>query len=143
MAVPRTPADRLERFRAWMEAFTSGLETGDLDAVGRLFAVECSYQAEPFGTALRGRAAIRDHLTGRLAAMPGVATRVEILGVGTTFGMAHWSLAWGAQAEGERADGVLLVALDAMARCTAVREWTITDVAAPEAAPGSGAAAGS
>jgi hypothetical protein len=122
---PRTPADRLERFRAWVEAFMVALESGDLDSVGRLFAIECSYQAGPFAPELKGRAAIRAHLAERLAAMPGLDTRAEILGVGSTYGMVHWSLSWGGRGPAERADGILLVALDPMGRGSAVREWTI------------------
>jgi hypothetical protein len=122
---PLKPADRLERFRAWVEAFTGALESGDLDAIGRLFAIECSYQAGPFAPELKGRPAIRAHLVERLAAMPGLDSRAEILGVGTTYGVVHWSLAWGDRGPSERADGILLVALDPMGRGSAVREWTI------------------
>ena len=132
--VPRTPADRLERFRAWVESLTDALESGDLDAAGRLFAIECSWQPGPFASALRGRAAIRAALEPRLAAMPDLETRAEILGVGSTYAVVHWTLTWGARGTGEHADGVLLVALDPMGRCSAVREWTLDEAAS--AGPG-------
>ena len=74
---PRTPADRVERVRAWVEAFTVALEAADLDAIGRLFAVECSWQPGPFVPAAQGRAAIRELLAARLAGMPGLDTRAE------------------------------------------------------------------
>ena len=124
---PRTPADRLERFRAWVESLTVALEAADLDGVGRLFAIECSWQAGPFAPAIRGRAAIRAALEPRLRAMPGLETSAEILGVGATYAVVHWTLAWGARRVGEHADGVLLVALDPLGRCSAVREWTLDE----------------
>jgi limonene-1,2-epoxide hydrolase len=135
--VPRTPADRLERVRSWVEALTLALESGDLDAVGRLFAIECSWQPGPFGATHQGRASIRAMLGPRLAAMPGLETTAEILGVGVTYAVVHWTLAWAARGAGERADGVLLVALDPMGRCSAVREWTLGDaLPAPSGGPG-------
>ena len=124
---PSTPATRLERFRAWVESFTAALEAGDPDAAVRLFAIECSLQAGPWAAELRGRPEIRSHLAERLAAMPGLDTRAEILGVGSVYGVAHWSLAWGSRGAGERADGILLVALDPMGRCSAIREWTLEE----------------
>lgn len=127
---PRGSGDRVERVRAWVEAFTVALEAGDLEAALRGFAVECSWQPGPFTEAVRGKAAIRALLTERLASMPGVDTRAEILGAGATYGVVHWSIAWGARGPGERADGVLLVALDAMGRCSAIREWTVEETAA-------------
>ncbi len=125
--LPRTPAERMERVRAWVESFTLALESGDLDALGRLFAIECSWQPGPFAPVLQGRAAIRAHAEGRLAAMPGLDSRAEILGVGSTYAIAHWALTWGARGPGDRADGVLLVALDPMGRCSAIREWTLDE----------------
>lgn len=124
---PRASGDRVERVRAWMESFTVALEAGDLDAVMRGFAVECSWQPDPFTEAARGRAAIRALLGARLATMPGLDTRAEILGAGATYGVVHWSLTWGGRGFGERADGVLLVALDPMGRGSAVREWTVQE----------------
>jgi hypothetical protein len=128
---PRGAADRVERVRAWVEALTVALEAGDPDAALRGFAVECSWQAGPFSEAVRGKAAIRDLLAARLAAMPGLDTRAEILGAGATYGVVHWALSWGERGPGERADGVLLVALDPMGRASAVREWTVEDPPAP------------
>lgn len=125
MNLPRTPAERMERVRAWVESFMVALESGDLDALGRLFAVECSWQPGPFTPALQGRAAIRAHVTERLATMPGLDTRAEVLGAGSTYAIVHWTLGWGTRGAGERADGVLLVALDPMGRCAAIREWTL------------------
>jgi ketosteroid isomerase-like protein len=133
IGAPRSATERVERVRAWVEAFTTALEAGDLDAVERLFAVECSWQPGPFSPAARGRSAIRAHLAARLATMPGLDTRAEILGAGATYGVVHWTLAWGV-VDGEerpgRADGVLLVALDPMGRGAAVREWTLDEAPA-------------
>lgn len=128
---PRGAADRVERVRAWVEAFTLALEAGDPDAAMRGFAVECSWQPDPFREPARGKAAIRALLAARLATMPGLDTRAEILGAGATYGVVHWALAWGDRGPGERADGVLLVALDPMGRASAVREWTVEDAPVP------------
>ena len=122
---PPTPAGRLERFRAWIESFTGALEAGDLDRLGTLFAVECSWQPGPFTPVIKGRTAIRAHVERWLPHMPGLGTRVEILGVGTTYAVARWTLTWGRGGVGEHADGVLLVALDPTGRCSAIREWTL------------------
>jgi limonene-1,2-epoxide hydrolase len=119
--------ERVERIRAWVEALTTALEGGDLDAAMRGFAVECSWQPGPFVEAARGKAAIRALLAARLATMPRLDTRAEILGAGATYGVVHWSLSWGDRGPGERADGLLLVALDPMGRGSAVREWTVED----------------
>jgi limonene-1,2-epoxide hydrolase len=119
--------ERVERIRAWVEALTTALEGGDLDAAMRGFAVECSWQPDPFHEPVRGKTAIRTLLVTRLAAMPGLDTRAEILGAGATFGIVHWALSWGERGTGERADGVLLVALDPMGRASAIREWTVED----------------
>lgn len=124
---PQGSADRVERVRAWVEAFTTALEAGDLDAAMRGFAVECSWQPGPFVEAARGKAAIRALLAVRLATMPRLDTRAEILGAGATYGVVHWSLTWAGRGPGERADGVLLIALDPMGRGSAVREWTVED----------------
>ncbi len=130
---PRRPPDHRERARAWMETLTLGLETGDLDAVGRGIGVRGTWQPGPFAPSLRGRAAILEHLAGRLASVPELSTRAEILGASATHLVAHWTLAWRGGGPGERADGVLLVALDAMGRAAAVREWTLADAPAASA----------
>ncbi len=130
---PRQPADHLERARAWMETLTVGLETGDLDAVGRGIGVRGTWQPGPFAPSLRGRAAILGHLAARLGSMPALSTRAEILGASATHLVAHWTLAWRGGGPGERADGVLLVSLDPMGRAAAVREWTLADSASDPA----------
>lgn len=134
----RPPAERLERFRAWLEAFAEALERADGPAIERAFAIESTCLPGPFAAPLRGRAAIRDHLLARVGRAPGLSVAAEVLGVGATYGVAHWRLTWagapsapaGPAAPAE--DGVLLVALDVTGRCTALREW----VAAGEVGPG-------
>ena len=97
---PQTPADRLERFRTWLEAFTGALERGDLGALDRAFAVQCSWQPGPFAPALRGRGAIRRHVGAWLVERPGLATRAEVLGVGATYGNRQvWQFAAGWQGD--------------------------------------------
>ena len=55
-AAPQSGADRIERFRAWIEEYATALETGDFGALDRLFAIEATYRPGPFSAMLRGRA---------------------------------------------------------------------------------------
>jgi hypothetical protein len=136
--VAGSTSDRIERFRGWVEAFTAALETSDLDAFDRLFAVEATYRPGPYHAVLRGRRAIRGYFAAMLPELPGLSTTAEILGVGRTYGVTHWRLAWAAAPGSARsagsADGILLVALDPMGRCTAVREWSVEGEGPPDAA---------
>lgn len=133
-------ADRIERWRSWLESFASALETGDLTAIDRLFAVETSYQAGPFSPLLRGRRSIRSYWETVLADRAGLAISAEALGVGATYAVAHWTLTWGTGGDsaarsggesptssGRTADGMILAAFDPMGRCSSFREWTLTD----------------
>jgi hypothetical protein len=130
MAEARASGERVGRFQAWLLGFTGALESGDDDALRRCFAVECSWQPAPFGATLRGRGAIAEHVAALRATRPGLDTTAEVLGVGATYGVARWTLTWGGRGDRERADGILLVALDPLGRCSAIREWTITDAGA-------------
>jgi hypothetical protein len=115
------PAERVERWRAWLETFASALETGDGAAIDRLFAVETSYQPGPFAAILNGRRAIRAYLEGVRGDRAGLAISAEALGVGATYAIAHWRHEWSSGA----ADGIVLAAFDPFGRCTSFREWTL------------------
>jgi hypothetical protein len=119
-------ADRVERFRAWVEAYANALEGGDLDALDRLFAVEATYRPGPFSAIVRGRRAIRSYLETVLADRPGLAVQARALGVGSTYAIAHWVAAWEAPQGDAVADAIMLAAFDPFGRCTSLREWSVT-----------------
>jgi hypothetical protein len=161
VTTPRTPGEgagtaaRVERFRAWLEALGDALESGDAAAAERLFVLEATWRPGPFAPPLRGRRAIRAHLESLIAQRAGVAIRGRALGMGATYGVAHWVAAWPVEsparwddpgtgderALSERvADGIMLVAFDPMGRCTSLREWSVEEAAdatvtMPAAAP--------
>jgi hypothetical protein len=129
--------ERVERFRAGLEAFGDALERGDAERAAGLFVLDASWRPGPFDPVLRGRAAIRAHLEQLVAARPAMVTRGRALGMGATYGVAHWVAAWEGtdSGTGERgpmtSDGVVLVAFDPLGRCTSLREWSVTGTGAP------------
>lgn len=119
---------RVDDFRAWLVRFGDAWEGRDADGISALFAPGALFQAEPFTDALRGKPAIRDHWHGRLERQVGIQFRAEVLGVGVTYGVAHWVVGYGladAAADTAKAviDGVLLAAFDRSGRCTSLRQW--------------------
>lgn len=115
----------MERFRAWLEAYATALEAGDTGALDVLFAVEASYRPGPFQPVLHGRQAIREHVAAQLVGRAGLSVQAKALGIGTTYGVAHWVAAW-TDRDGDRVlDGMLLAAFDPFGRCTSLREWSI------------------
>ncbi len=121
-------ADRVERFRSWLQAYAEALKTGTLGSLDRLFAVQTSYQPGPFAALLHGRRSIRSYWEAVLEDRAGLAISAEVLGAGGTHAVAHWRLTWrdGGPDGAERvADGVLIAALDAFGRCNSLREWSI------------------
>lgn len=125
IGVPRSGPDRVERVRAWVERFTTALETGDAPTLERAFAVECGYRPAPFHAELRGRGPIVRALLERAGRRPGLAIAAEVLGAGGTFAVVHWRLTWPEEVPAE--DGILLVALDVTGRCNGLREWAAAD----------------
>lgn len=118
--------ERIERLRTWLDEYGTALESGDLEALERLFAVQTRFQPGPFATLLRGRRSIRRYWEGVLPARSGLAIAAEVLGAGATHGIAHWRLTWrNAGGREQIADGVLIAAFDPIGRCTSLREWTI------------------
>jgi SnoaL-like domain len=125
------PVDRVDRFRIWLQRYAEALETGDLESLDRLFAVQTSYQPGPFATLLNGRRAIRSYWEAVLEDRVGLSIRAEVLGAGGTHAVAHWRLTWrdgGADGAERVADGILIAALDAFGRCNSLREWSIQAV---------------
>jgi hypothetical protein len=139
---------RLEDFRAWLVRFGDAWEAGDAGAISTLFAPGALFQVRPFEVARRGKPAIREHFHGLLAGQADVRFSAEVLGVGATYGVAHWRATYrptseaeprrnggdhpGAQQGGRQhahslptaaLDGVLLAAFDPVGRCTSLRQW--------------------
>jgi hypothetical protein len=117
-------ADRVERFRGWLEALAEALESADLSALDRLFALEASYRPGPFEPVLRGRRAIRGYLDVQLADRGTVAVSARALGVGATYGVAHWVVGWSSDGVDRLEDAVMLAAFDPLGRCTSLRLWS-------------------
>jgi hypothetical protein len=123
MALPRS---HLETFTGWLASFGDAWERRDPDALAALFVIEATFQASPFAALLRGRRAIRDHWATELAGLDDVQFRAQVLGVGDTYGVAHWRASYRRNEDESRAvivDGVLLAALDPRGRCTSLRQW--------------------
>lgn len=123
---------RLEDVRDWLVRYGDAWEARDAEGMSALFAPGALFQPEPFMDALRGKPAIRDHWRGRLERQSDVQFRAEVLGVGATYGVAHWVVGYRSADAAEDApddpakqviDGVLLAAFDRSGRCTSLRQW--------------------
>jgi hypothetical protein len=109
----------LARFTNWLTVFGDSWESRDAGRMTELFTVGATYQPTPFSELVRGRRGIVAHFAARLDQWPGAHFAAQVLGVGDTYGVAHWRVA-----SAERAiDGILLAALDNRGRCTSLREW--------------------
>ena len=126
-AAPQTGADRIERFRVWIEEYATALETGDFGALDRLFAIEATYRPGPFSAMLRGRRAIRSYLETLQSDRPSFAVTARALGVGSTYAVAHWVSGWRTGDADAVEDGILLAAFDQFGRCTSLRAWAVTN----------------
>ena len=116
---------RLDAFSAWLGAFGDAWEHVDADEMAGLFVLGATYQPTPFGELLRGRREIGDHWRALLDGVRGVQFRAQVLGVGDTYGVAHWRVSFTPhEADGPVVrDGILLAALDPRGRCTSLHEW--------------------
>jgi hypothetical protein len=126
---------QLEGFTAWLTAFGDAWEHAAADEMAGLFVLGATYQPAPFGELLRGREHVRAHWTAVFDGIEKVQFKAQVLGVGDTYGVAHFRVAFtrpGAPAATLR-DGMLLAALDARGRCTSLREWSheLTEGAGP------------
>lgn len=119
---------RLESFSRWLAEFGDAWEAADADAMAALFTVGATLQPTPFAELLRGRRQIRDFLAEQLAGSEDIHFRAQVLGAGDTYGVAHWRTSYRLAVDGaepvERVrDGILVCALDALERCTSLRQW--------------------
>ena len=110
---------RVEAFSRWLTAFGDAWETGDAAALVPLFTAGATLAPEPFAELVRGRRAVVAHFREWLAAWPGATFTAQVLGVGDTYGVAHWRVT----SMDHALDGILVVALDARGRCEAIRQW--------------------
>jgi ketosteroid isomerase-like protein len=81
---------RVDDFSSWLTRYGDAWEARDAEALARLFAPGALFEAQPFATPLRGKPAIRAHWAERFVGQADPAFRAEVLGVGQTFGVAHW-----------------------------------------------------
>ncbi len=112
-------SDELARFSAWLTRFGDGWESGSADRIGEAFVVGATFQPTPFEPLLRGRRAIRDWYGAQLASWEQPSFAAQVLGVGETYGVAHFRIA----AADRALDGVMVVALDGRGRCSSLRQW--------------------
>jgi hypothetical protein len=110
---------RLEAFTAWLTAFGDAWEAADASELTPLFTVGATYAPDPFADVVRGRRKIVTWFGESFGGWPGATFSAQVLGVGDTYGVAHWRVS-----SAERAmDGVWVVALDARGRCESLRQW--------------------
>jgi hypothetical protein len=116
----RAESSALERFTRWLTGLGDALEAADAEALKPLFTVETTFAPDPFAPLDSGRRAVIERLSGEVVGSTGLSFEARVLGAGETYGVAHMRLA----SEGRTVDGVLLVAMDARGRCTALRRWS-------------------
>jgi len=116
----------VQAMTAWLTAFGDTWERGDADAAAALFAPGATFQPSPFGDLVRGRNRIAAHWAEVMSGQQAIRFQGEILGVGTTYGIAHWRVVIGRP--DDRAirvvDGILLAAFDRRGRTASVRSWS-------------------
>ena len=109
----------LAGFTEWLTRFGDAWEAAAVDALGPLFSVGATFQPSPFSELARGRPAIVAHFATEFARWQAPSFAAQVLGVGDTYGVAHWRVT-----STDRAlDGVMVVALDERGRCTSLRQW--------------------
>ncbi len=109
----------LTRFTDWLTRYGDAWEASDANQLSELFVVGATFQPGPFDELVRGRRAIVEHFATLLGKWPNASFTAQVLGVGETYGVAHWRAA-----SSERAiDGILLAALDDHGRCSSLRTW--------------------
>ena len=114
------PGTALDRFTRWLTLLGDALEAPDPEALKPLFTVEATFAPDPFAPPQRGRRAVIERLMSEVAGASGLRFEARVLGVGETYGVGHVRLV----SEERTVDGVLLVALDARGRSTALRRWS-------------------
>lgn len=116
----------VQAMTVWLTAFGDAWERGDADAAAALFAPGATFQASPFGDLVRGRSRIAAHWAEVMSGRQAIRFQGEILGVGATYGIAHWRVVIGQPDDRPIAvvDGILLAAFDRRGRATSVRSWS-------------------
>ncbi|HUP83971.1 MAG TPA: nuclear transport factor 2 family protein [Candidatus Limnocylindria bacterium] len=113
-------SSRLDAFTLWLTAFGDAWESADAAGLGPLFTVGATFLPDPFADVIRGRKAVVAYFANLFAELPSWSFSAQVLGVGDTYGVAHWRVS-----SADRAlDGVWVVALDARGRCESLREWS-------------------
>jgi ketosteroid isomerase-like protein len=116
----------VQAMTAWLTALGDAWEKGDAGAATALFAPGATFQPSPFGERVRGRSEIAAHWAEAMSGQQPIRFEGEILGVGRTYGIAHWRVVIGQT--GDRptrvVDGILLAAFDKRGRATSVRSWS-------------------
>lgn len=116
----------VQAMTVWLTAFGDAWEQGDADAAAALFAPGATFQPSPFGELVRGRSGIAAHWAEVMSGQQAIRFQGEILGVGTTYGIAHWRVVIGQPDDRpiRVVDGILLAAFDRRGRATSVRNWS-------------------
>lgn len=120
---------RLDAFSAWLAAFGDAWESADSERMSGLFAVGATLQPIPFADLLHGRRQIRGYFTELFAGRRAIRFQAQVLGVGDTYGVAHWlvssvpAIGGAGPTATTLRDGILLCALDARGRCSSLRQW--------------------
>jgi hypothetical protein len=116
----------VQAMTVWLTAFGDAWEGRHADAAAALFAPGATFQPSPFGELVRGRSRIAAHWADVMSGQEAIRFRGEILGVGTTYGIAHWRVVIGQPDDRpiRVVDGILLAAFDRRGRATSVRSWS-------------------
>jgi ketosteroid isomerase-like protein len=113
-------------FVTWLTAFGGAWERRDADALAALFASGATVQPSPFEAVVRGRRRIAAYWSDRMASQEAIQFQAEILGVGVTYGIAHWRVTSRRLEDRAiaRGDGIILIAFDRHERAASMRIWS-------------------
>ena len=115
----------VQNFAAWLTAFGDAWEQHNPDATAALLAPGATLQPSPFGDLVRGRRRLAAHWAEVMAEQQAIRFQAEILGVGATYGLAHWRVVFGGENRTVRVvDGILPAAFDRRERATSARGWS-------------------
>jgi hypothetical protein len=116
----------VQAMTVWLTAFGDAWEHGDADAAAALFAPGATFQPSPFAELVRGRGRMTAHWAEMMSGQQPIRFQGEILGVGRTYGIAHWRVVIGEPDDRpiRVVDGILLAAFDRRGRATSVRSWS-------------------
>jgi hypothetical protein len=116
----------VQAMTVWLTAFGDAWERRNADATAALFAPGATFQPSPFGELVRGRSRIAAHWAVVMSGRQAIRFQGEILGVGTTYRIAHWRVVIGQHDDRpiRVVDGILLAAFDRRGRATSMRSWS-------------------